>query len=168
MKSLIVIMAVLVMAFGFSTVGFAGSDQQTGQMGYVCGVTGHSYTGRITSMNQAGDRIVVNGAEGDKGFVVSNATPNGGFQANEMVTVNYTERAWSMVASSVSNVSASSIVGRTRKPFQTGNGAAVEQNLLVRYPLCPNGRGGISIPIHKLIYYPRTGLPVFSETPPRT
>ncbi len=102
MKSLLVIMTVLAMAFGFSTFGFAGSDQQTGQMGYVCGVTGDSYTGRITSMNQAGDRIVVNGAEGDKSFLVSSATPNGGFQTNERVTVNYAERDGQLVASSVS------------------------------------------------------------------
>jgi hypothetical protein len=52
-------------------------------------------------MNQAGNRIIVNGAEGDKGFVVSNATVNGGLQANERVTVNYTERHGRMVASSV-------------------------------------------------------------------
>ena len=66
MKSLIIIMTVLVMALGFSTFGFAGSDQQNGQMGSVCGVTGDTYTGRISSTSQAGDRIVVNGAEGDK------------------------------------------------------------------------------------------------------
>jgi hypothetical protein len=102
MKSLIVMMAVLVIAFGLSTVGFASSDQQTGQMGSVCGVTGDSYTGRITSMDQAGDRVIVNGAEGDKSFVVANAAPNGGFQTNERVTVNYSERDGQLVASSVS------------------------------------------------------------------
>jgi len=102
MKSLIFVMAVLVMAFGFSTVGFAGSDQQTGQTGYVCGVTEHTYTGRITSMSQAGNRIVVNGAEGDKIFVVSSAAPNGGFQTDERVAVIYTEGDGQLVASSVS------------------------------------------------------------------
>jgi hypothetical protein len=54
-------------------------------------------------MNQAGDRIVVNGVEGDKSFVVSNATatPNGGLQVNERVTVNYTERNGRLVAFAV-------------------------------------------------------------------
>jgi hypothetical protein len=94
-------MAALVMALGFSTVSFASSNQQTGQMGYGHAVTEFTYTGRITSMNQAGNRIVVNGAEGDKSFVVSNAMANGGLQANERVTVNYTERDGRLVASSV-------------------------------------------------------------------
>jgi hypothetical protein len=103
MKSLIVVMAVVVMAFGFWTVGFAGSDQQTGQAGYgVCGVTEQTYTGRITSMSQAGDRIVVNGVEGDKIFLVSGAAPNGGFQTGKRVAVIYTEGDGHLVASSVS------------------------------------------------------------------
>ena len=33
---------------------------------------------------------------------MSSATPNGGFQTNERVTVNYTERDGQLVASSVS------------------------------------------------------------------
>jgi hypothetical protein len=103
MKSLIVVMAVVVMAFGFWTAGFAGSDQQTGQAGYgVCGVTEHTYTGRITSMSQAGDRIVVNGVQGDKSFLVSGAAPNGGFQTDVRVAVIYTEGEGQLVASSVS------------------------------------------------------------------
>jgi hypothetical protein len=102
MKSLIVIMAMLVIALGFSTVGFGNSDQQAGQTGYVCGVTEHTYTGQITSMSKTGNRIVVNGTEGDKSFVVSKAAPNGGLQANERVTVNYTEKNGQLVASSVS------------------------------------------------------------------
>ncbi len=118
MKSLIVIMAALVVAFGFSTVGFASSNQQTGQMGYGHGATELTYTGRITSMNQAGNRIIVNGAEGDKGFVVSNATANGGLQANEMVTVNYTERHGRMVASSVTNSQPHQLSGELENHFR--------------------------------------------------
>jgi len=89
MKSLIVTVAVLLTAFGCSTSGSVQSNQQSGQTG----VAEQSYAGQITSMNQAGDRIVVNGAEGDKSFVLSSSTvkPNGGLHVNERVTVNYSE-----------------------------------------------------------------------------
>lgn len=100
MKSLILMMALFVVAIVFSTVAFAGSPQ-TGQMGYQCGVAQNTYTGQITSMNRAGNRIVVNGVEGDKGFVVSNATPDSGLQMNERVTVNYGEKNGRLVASCV-------------------------------------------------------------------
>lgn len=102
MKTLILVMTVLVMAFGFSAVGFAGSDQQTGQTGFMCGGMERTYTGRITSMSQTGNWIVVNGIEGDKSFLISGATPNGGLQTGQRVAVNYTERDGQLDASSVS------------------------------------------------------------------
>jgi hypothetical protein len=96
MKSLIVIMGVLVTVFVFSTAGLAYSNQQSGQYG----LTEQTYAGRITSINKAGDRVVVYGSEGDKSFVLANAALNG-LRLNEMVAVNYAEKDGRLIASFV-------------------------------------------------------------------
>jgi len=97
MVRLIISMA-LVMVLGFATVGLAQAGQQ-GDQG--CGLTGYAYTGRITSMNEAGDRIIVRGTEGDKSFDVPGAIMLGELQGNESVTVSYDENDGKMVASCV-------------------------------------------------------------------
>jgi hypothetical protein len=96
MKGLVAMMAVLLTAFVFSTADLAYSDQQSGQYG----LTEQTYTGWITSINQAGDRIVVGGDEGDKSFVLHSAASSG-LRLNERVTVSYTMKDGRLIASSV-------------------------------------------------------------------
>ena len=61
----------------------------------------HSYSGHVTSYNQATNTLVVNGEWGDKTFDVSNAHVNSMLLPNESVTVTYSENGGTMVASSV-------------------------------------------------------------------
>ena len=117
MSRLMILMA-LVMVFGFSAAGFAATSQQTCAVDQGYGAMTHVYTGRITSMNQAGNRVIVTGAKGDKSFDVSKALTNGGLQPNENVTVSYIERDDRLVALSVKMARPNKVSAALEKHFE--------------------------------------------------
>ncbi len=78
------------------TVNYAEKDGRLIATSF--GAPEYVYTGRITSINQAGDRIIVSGDEGDKSFVLLIDPP---LQLNEKVDVYYTEKDGRLIATSV-------------------------------------------------------------------
>ncbi|HUI69111.1 MAG TPA: hypothetical protein VL354_01235 [Spirochaetia bacterium] len=78
------------------TVNYTGKDGRL--IASSVGAPEYLYTGRITSINKAGDRIIVSGDEGDKSFVLLVDPP---LQLNEKVDVYYTEKDGRLIATSV-------------------------------------------------------------------
>jgi len=96
-RLMISIVSVMLVAFSAAGLVQAGETARQTDCG---GAAECTYTGWITSINQARDRIIVSGDEGDKSFVLANAAPKGLRQIGR-VTVNYTEKDGRLIASSI-------------------------------------------------------------------
>ena len=108
MKSMVLVLATVLMMFSFSMVGLAAEQTTTGAMGTMhhdnMASQAMSYTGVITSVDHNGQIIVVKGKDGDKTFDVSKASMKGIPETHHAVTVKYTESNGKMAASSVTTV----------------------------------------------------------------
>ncbi len=89
MKSLFVLFVAIVVALGFSTVGWAQSTAGGGKV---------TFTGTVVAVNPADKVIVVKGTEGEKTFNVSDVPET--FQSGQTVHVTYrVERGTTVVLS---------------------------------------------------------------------
>ena len=95
MISIVSVMLVVFFAAGLVQAGETAQQMDRGCVAREC-----TYTGWVVSVNQARDRIVVSGDEGDKSFVLPNPAPNV-VRLNERVTVTYAEKDGRLIASSV-------------------------------------------------------------------
>jgi hypothetical protein len=96
-----VILLALFVALSFVAVGFAADTGTT--MGTQDNAGHHemTYTGQVVSVDPTGSSIVVNGKEGERTFDVSKAATAGKIQAQQNVSVQYTETDGRMIASVV-------------------------------------------------------------------
>ena len=88
-------LVVVALLFALSLVGFVQVPVASAV------IVDHSYRGHVISYDQATNTLVVSGKEGEKSFDISNAHVSSMLQPNELVTVRYSEKEGSMVASSV-------------------------------------------------------------------
>ena len=94
----VMISIVSVMAVVFFAAGLVQAGEAAQQMDRGCAAKECTYTGWITSISKAGDRMVVSGDEGDKSFVLLIDPP---LRLNEKVDVYYIEKDGRLIASSV-------------------------------------------------------------------
>ena len=123
MEKLLAVLAAVLLAIGFSTVGLAGEPNLIGYAYYndtmlkavearyetntdnlgACSI-GEVYSGMIAWVDRGDHRIMVIGEDGSKIFDVSGAETKGRLRADRFVVVKYTVTNGGRIASSITEV----------------------------------------------------------------